>query len=117
MGAPQRYRDSVSQVSNNSHLILLQQSFLFVLKFEESLRKAEGLHPQAEAEATLVYFSSRMEAVSGKVVIYPRSCCPDLVIFIHNAGMERRKWTRGELHVDEDHRYDMFAVTAQMVIA
>jgi hypothetical protein len=38
-----------------------------VLQFEESLRNvddSQGLHQQAKARATIVYYSSRMEAVS-----------------------------------------------------
>jgi hypothetical protein len=38
-----------------------------VLQFEELLRNADdshGLHQQAKAHATIVYYSSRMEAVS-----------------------------------------------------
>lgn len=38
-----------------------------MLQFEESLRNvddSQGLHQQAKARATIVYYSSRMEAVS-----------------------------------------------------
>lgn len=73
-------------------------------QFEESLRNADdpdGLHRQAKACATIVYFSCRMEAVRNQS---PFANIP-VLISPTLAGVEGRQLHCSRLYVTKDHGY------------